>query len=67
MKVHVAAMKAAPPKAAVKAAVKAAMKAGKHVVCEKPLTHTIAESRALRELSRTSGVVTQTGNQGSAS
>ena len=45
----------------------AAMKAGKHVFCEKPLTHTIAESRALRELSRTSGVVTQTGNQGSAS
>ena len=45
----------------------AAMKAGKHVFCEKPLTHTIAESRELRELSRTSGVVTQTGNQGSAS
>jgi len=45
----------------------AAMKAGRHVYCEKPLTHTIAESRALRELSRTSKVVTQTGNQGSAS
>jgi len=45
----------------------AAMKAGRHVYCEKPLTHTIAESRALRELSRSSKVVTQTGNQGSAS
>jgi predicted dehydrogenase len=45
----------------------AAMRAGLHVYCEKPLTHTIAESRALRELARQSKVVTQTGNQGSAS
>lgn len=46
---------------------KAAMAAGKHVYCEKPLTHTIAEARELRELSRASAVITQTGNQGSAS
>ena len=46
---------------------KLAMKAGLHVFCEKPLTHTIAEARALRELSRKSKVITQTGNQGSAS
>lgn len=46
---------------------KAAMAAGKHVYCEKPLTHTIAEARELRELARASEVVTQTGNQGSAS
>ena len=45
----------------------AAIKAGLHVYCEKPLTHTVAEARALRELCRTSKVVTQTGNQGSAS
>ena len=45
----------------------AAIKAGLHVYCEKPLTRTIAESRALRELARQSKVVTQTGNQGSAS
>jgi predicted dehydrogenase len=45
----------------------AAMRAGLHVFCEKPLTHTIAEARALRELARQSKVVTQTGNQGSAS
>ncbi len=46
---------------------KAFMKAGKHVYCEKPLTHSVAESRELRELSRASKVVTQMGNQGSAS
>ncbi len=43
------------------------MKAGKHVYCEKPLTHSVAEARALRELSRSCRVVTQMGNQGSAS
>lgn len=46
---------------------RAAIQAGRHVYCEKPLTHTLAEARQLRELSRTSQVVTQTGNQGSAS
>ncbi len=46
---------------------RAAMQAGKHVYCEKPLTHTIAEARELREMARTSKVITQTGNQGSAS
>jgi predicted dehydrogenase len=44
----------------------AAIEAGKHVYCEKPLTHTLAESRLIRELSRKAKVVTQTGNQGSA-
>ncbi|MHB8900328.1 MAG: Gfo/Idh/MocA family protein [Thermoguttaceae bacterium] len=46
---------------------KAFMKAGKHVYCEKPLTHSVSEARELRELARTSAVVTQMGNQGSAS
>lgn len=46
---------------------KAAMLAGKHIYCEKPLTRTIAEARELREMARRTGVVTQTGNQGSAS
>ena len=46
---------------------KAFMKAGKHIYCEKPLTHNVAEARELRELSRVSKVVTQMGNQGSAS
>lgn len=44
-----------------------AILSGKHVYCEKPLAHTVAEARHLRELARKSKVVTQTGNQGSAS
>jgi predicted dehydrogenase len=43
-----------------------AMKAGKHVYCQKPLTHTVAEARALREVAAKTGVCTQMGNQGSA-
>jgi predicted dehydrogenase len=46
---------------------KAFMKIGKHIYCEKPLTHSVAEARELRELARNSKVVTQMGNQGSAS
>jgi len=46
---------------------KAFMEVGKHVYCEKPLTHSVAEARELRELARRSKVVTQMGNQGSAS
>jgi len=45
----------------------AVIHAGKHIYCEKPLAHTVGEARHLRELSRKSNVVTQTGNQGSAS
>ena len=44
-----------------------AMKAGKHVLCEKPLTHDVAEARALRETARKTKVATQMGNQGTAS
>ena len=43
-----------------------AMQMGKHVYVQKPLTHTIYEARRLRDLARTTGVVTQMGNQGSA-
>ncbi len=45
----------------------AAIRAGKHVFCEKPLTRTVHESRALRELARQHKVATQMGNQGMAS
>ncbi len=44
-----------------------AMQLGKHVYVQKPLTHTMWEARRLRELARKTGVVTQMGNQGSAS
>jgi predicted dehydrogenase len=44
----------------------AAMKAGKHVYCQKPLTHGIWEARMLAELARKTGVKTQMGNQAHA-
>ena len=40
-----------------------AIQAGKHVYCEKPLTHSIAEARQLAAASRAAGVQTQMGNQ----
>lgn len=44
----------------------ACMQAGKHVYCEKPLTHDISEARALTEAAARYKVVTQMGNQGSS-
>lgn len=41
-----------------------AMKRGKHVYCQKPLTHTIWEARALTKAARKYKVATQMGNQG---
>ncbi len=37
---------------------------GKHVFCQKPLTHTIYEARTLAEAARKANVATQMGNQG---
>jgi predicted dehydrogenase len=37
----------------------AAMKKGKHVFCQKPLTHTIYESKRIAEIARQTGVATQ--------
>jgi len=42
----------------------AAMRAGKHVYCQKPLTHDVFEARKLAEIARETGVVTQMGIQG---
>ncbi len=43
-----------------------AMKRGKHVYCEKPLTRTVHEARAAREVARKQKVATQMGNQGTS-
>jgi len=42
----------------------AAMELGKHVYVQKPLTHTVWESRYLTQLAKRTGVVTQMGNEG---
>jgi predicted dehydrogenase len=44
-----------------------AMRMGKHVYCQKPLTRTIYEARRMGEVAREKKVVTQMGNQGTAS
>jgi len=41
-----------------------AIKNGKHVYCEKPLTHSIHEARKITEAARQAKVATQMGNQG---
>jgi predicted dehydrogenase len=41
-----------------------AMKMGKHVYCQKPLTHTIYEARQMAETARKHKVASQMGNQG---
>jgi len=45
-------------------AVMAAMKRGKHVFCEKPLAHSVAELRAISREAAKRKLITQTGNQG---
>jgi predicted dehydrogenase len=45
----------------------AAIRMGKHVYCEKPLAHSVAEVRALVKAAREHKVVTQLGNQGHSS
>ena len=43
-----------------------AMTMGKHVFCQKPLTHSVYESRLLTKLAASTGVATQMGNQGAS-
>ena len=43
-----------------------AMRLGKHVYCQKPLTHTVYEARLMRETAQGFKVATQMGNQGTA-
>ncbi len=44
-----------------------AIAAGKHVYCEKPLTHSVYEARLLAKLTEHHKVATQMGNQGASS
>jgi predicted dehydrogenase len=44
----------------------AAIRSGKHVYCQKPLTHTLRECRELTKAARAAGVMTSMGNQGHA-
>src|SRR5688572_16681249 len=44
-----------------------AIKLGKHVYCEKPLTHSVWEARRVAQAAREAKVVTQMGNSGQAS
>jgi len=43
-----------------------AIKMGKHVYCEKPLTHSVYEARMVAQAAREAKVATQMGNQGQA-
>ncbi len=45
----------------------AALRHGKHVYCEKPLTHSVWEARQVALAARAAGLATQMGNQGQAS
>ncbi len=44
----------------------AAMRLGKHVYCQKPLTHSVYEARLMRTTAQEKKVATQMGNQGTA-
>ena len=48
------------------AACMAAINRGKHLYCEKPLTHSVYETRLVTEAARKAGVATQMGNQGNS-
>ncbi|MEM7785737.1 MAG: Gfo/Idh/MocA family oxidoreductase, partial [Planctomycetota bacterium] len=43
-----------------------AMRMGKHCYCQKPLTHSIEESRLMGQVAKANNVITQMGNQGTA-
>ena len=54
----------APPDHIHHAAVMEVMKYSKHVFCEKPLAHAVAEGREMMAVAKEKGLITQLGNQG---
>ncbi len=63
---HIDAVVIATPDHTHAVATMAAIEMGKHVYCEKPLTHSMFEVRHITEAARRAGVATQMGNQGHA-
>ena len=63
---HIDAVTVSTPDHTHAVAAMAAMQLGKHVYVQKPLTHNIAETRALTGAAREYNVVTQMGNQGAS-
>ena len=63
---HIDAVTVGTPDHVHAVAAMAAIRAGKHVYCQKPLTHSLYECRELTKAARSAGVATQMGNQGHA-
>jgi predicted dehydrogenase len=63
---HIDAVSVGTPDHIHAVAAMAAIRAGKHVYCQKPLTHTLYECRTLTKAAHDAGVMTQMGNQGHA-
>jgi predicted dehydrogenase len=63
---HIDAVTVGTPDHVHAVAAMAGIRAGKHVYCQKPLTHSLHECRELTKAARAAGVATQMGNQGHA-
>lgn len=63
---HIDAVTVGTPDHVHAVATMAALKLGKHVYCQKPLTHTLHECREITKTANAAGVMTQMGNQGHA-
>jgi predicted dehydrogenase len=63
---HIDAVSVGTPDHIHAVATMAALRTGKHVYCQKPLTHTLHECRVVTKTAHAAGVATQMGNQGHA-
>jgi predicted dehydrogenase len=63
---HIDAVTVGTPDHVHAVAAMAGIRAGKHVYCQKPLTHSLYECRELTKAAHAAGVATQMGNQGHA-